>query len=29
MTATLDRLSRPLTDLRVSVTDRCKPAPPY
>jgi cyclic pyranopterin phosphate synthase len=29
MTATLDRLSRPLTDLRVSVTDRCNLRCPY
>jgi cyclic pyranopterin phosphate synthase len=29
MRATLDRLSRPLTDLRVSVTDRCNLRCPY
>ncbi len=29
MTATLDRLSRPLADLRVSVTDRCNLRCPY
>jgi cyclic pyranopterin phosphate synthase len=29
MPATLDRLSRPLTDLRVSVTDRCNLRCPY
>jgi cyclic pyranopterin phosphate synthase len=29
MTSTLDRLSRPLTDLRVSVTDRCNLRCPY
>jgi cyclic pyranopterin phosphate synthase len=29
MTVTLDQLSRPLTDLRVSVTDRCNLRCPY